>query len=166
MIRRRLQDELEWQSPENLEAAASAAAPADPAAPAQQQVGEANNIVANGGVVRSVTEISNAVSGDAGPDSRGFPESAFPVDAAIAAETAELSDTALKAAEGAGGGAAAGLNGEGGGVESPMGGVEGDDAVARGGGEGSGAGAAEMQKDDPPPFLEEFEEVELQVRFV
>ena len=154
-------DELEWRSPDNPEVAAEVVR--DPTANAsvqqqqqQQQLGGANNIVTNGnGSVTSVSEISNAVSGDAGPDSRGFPPSSFPDVNGSSPETAELSDSAggVAAPEA---GPVAGSNGE-------VGGAAGAEGLAAGS-EGGVAGGEEEEKDEPPPFLEEFEEVELQVR--
>lgn len=174
-------DELEWRSPENPEMAAAATAAAATAAAVvrdpmggapgqqqqqQQQLGGANanannNIVTNGSVT-SVSEISNAVSGDAGPDSRGFPASSFPdVNASspetATAELASSSSGSAVAASASEGGPVTGLNGASGGAAT-LG--EAGDAAAGDGGE------EEEEKDEPPPFLEEFEEVELQVRSV
>lgn len=163
-------DELEWRSPDNLEVAAAGLV--DPTgAPAQQQQGGANNNNKNNitnGSVTSVAEISNAVSGDAGPDSRGFPASSFPDVNASSPEmaAAEMSDSAVAAA--AEGGPVTGLNGEGGGAggaaaEALAAGSE----VAGDAGEGDAGSVGDgEEKDETPPFLEEFEEVELQVRAV
>lgn len=124
-------------------------------------------MVTNGSVT-SVTEISNAVSGDAGPDSRGFPASSFPdvngsSPEATAAAMAEMSGSAVAAELDA----LAGLSGEGGGaagVDALAADSEAGDAVAGDG--GAGQEEEDEEEDEPPPFLEEFEEVELQVRFL
>ncbi|CAM9460897.1 unnamed protein product [Ectocarpus sp. 12 AP-2014] len=147
------EDELEWHSPDNVEAAAAAAAAAaDPAASPDQLGGTANGIV-DGDEVVIVSEISNAVSGDAGPDSRGFPDSSFadaktvvsPEMGSGGATTAELSTSAAAGAEGVTGVTA--------------------EAVLEAGGGADGVGeegAGEEDKDELPPFVEKFEEVELQ----
>ncbi|CAM9977123.1 unnamed protein product [Ectocarpus sp. 4 AP-2014] len=148
------EDELEWHSPDNVEAAAAAAAAAaaDPAA-SPDQLGETANGMVDGGEVVVVSEISNAVSGDAGPDSRGFPDSSFadaktvvsPEMGSGGATTAELSTSPAAGAEGA-----TGVAGEAG-------------LEASGGADGVGEeGAGEEEKDELPPFVEKFEEVELQ----
>eukprot|EP00903_Cladosiphon_okamuranus_P009504 g9056.t1 len=151
-------DELEWRSPENPEIAEAAVGRDAPGGPAQQQVVEANSMVTNGSVT-GVTEISNALSGDAGPDSRGFPASSFPPDANASspqmAATAEVSETTI----GGEGGPVTELNGEGGGAT----GAEGLAAESEGCGDaGAGGAGEEKEKAEPPPFVEEFEEVELQ----
>ncbi|CAM9304156.1 unnamed protein product [Scytosiphon promiscuus] len=94
-------------------------------------------------------KISNAVSGDAGPDSRAPAEaqpSSLEMGSATPAIQAEISDPSPLAAEGSATAApaVAGLNGDGGA------GLSGEQR------------AAEEDNDERPPFSEEFEEVELQ----